>query len=88
MLTSSAPSSPLAPSYSRADWQGGYASQPQEMEYPITDIEGQVPPDLKGTLFRNGPGLLDIHGQRIHHPFDGDGMVCQFTFQNSAVHFR
>ncbi|MGA1408424.1 MAG: carotenoid oxygenase family protein [Prochlorotrichaceae cyanobacterium] len=88
MLTSSAPSSPLAPSYSRADWQGGYVSQPQEMEYPITDIEGQVPPDLKGTLFRNGPGLLDIHGQRIHHPFDGDGMVCQFTLQNGAVHFR
>jgi all-trans-8'-apo-beta-carotenal 15,15'-oxygenase len=87
MVTSSA--APVrAAAYSREDWQRGYQSQPQELDYRITDCEGQVPLALEGTLFRNGPGLLDIHGQRIHHPFDGDGMICQFTLQNGQVHFR
>ncbi|MCS6815465.1 MAG: carotenoid oxygenase family protein, partial [Cyanobacteria bacterium] len=43
---------------------------------------------LHGTLFRNGPGLLDVNGQRIHHPFDGDGMVCAIAFHNGRAHFR
>ena len=35
-------------------------SQLQEYDYWITDIEGQVPTALRGTLFRNGPGRLII----------------------------
>jgi all-trans-8'-apo-beta-carotenal 15,15'-oxygenase len=75
-------------SYSRTDWQGGYASVMQEWDYAIDDIEGQIPPELQGTLFRNGPGLLDINGQPIHHPFDGDGMISCVTFSNGHAHFR
>jgi all-trans-8'-apo-beta-carotenal 15,15'-oxygenase len=63
------------PSYDRTDWQRGYESQLNESDYWIDEIEGEIPPDLEGTFFRNGPGLLDINGERIHHPFDGDGMV-------------
>jgi all-trans-8'-apo-beta-carotenal 15,15'-oxygenase len=74
-------------SYNRQDWIQGYKSQPQEYEYWIDDIEGQIPPDLQGTFFRNGPGLLDINGQKIHHPFDGDGMVCAIKFDNGKAHF-
>lgn len=74
-------------SYDRQDWVQGYESQPQEYEYWIDDIEGQIPPDLQGTFFRNGPGLLDINGQKIHHPFDGDGMVCAIKFDNGKAHF-
>ena len=59
-------------SYSRESWQGGYKSLTEELDYWIDDIEGEIPSDLNGTLFRNGPGLLDINGQNIHHPFDGD----------------
>ncbi|HEY9891939.1 MAG TPA: carotenoid oxygenase family protein, partial [Candidatus Sericytochromatia bacterium] len=61
--------------YERNDWKKGYESQPNEYDYWIEDIEGEIPADLKGTLFRNGPGLLEVNGQRIHHPFDGDGMI-------------
>ncbi|BAY45041.1 lignostilbene-alpha,beta-dioxygenase [Scytonema sp. HK-05] len=75
-------------SYTHEDWQGGYESLKQEFDYWIDDVEGQIPPDLHGTLFRNGPGLLDINGQRIHHPFDGDGMICRITFSNGHAHFR
>ncbi|MBD6619101.1 carotenoid oxygenase family protein [Komarekiella sp. 'clone 1'] len=75
-------------SYTRSDWQEGYQSLNQEFDYWIDDIEGQIPPELQGTLFRNGPGLLDINGQRIHHPFDGDGMISRITFTNGRAHFR
>lgn len=75
-------------SYTRADWQEGYQSLPQEFDYWIDDIEGQIPPELQGTLFRNGPGLLDVNGQAIHHPFDGDGMISRITFTNGRAHFR
>jgi all-trans-8'-apo-beta-carotenal 15,15'-oxygenase len=78
----------LEKSYSRTDWQGGYESLYQEFDYWIDDIEGQIPPELQGTLFRNGPGLLDINGQRIHHPFDGDGMISRISFVNGRAHFR
>jgi all-trans-8'-apo-beta-carotenal 15,15'-oxygenase len=76
------------PSYSLEDWQGGYRSQPQEFDYWIDDIEGEIPLELQGTLFRNGPGLLDIHGHAIAYPFDGDGMVCAIAFSQGRAHFR
>ena len=74
-------------SYTREDWQAGYQSLKQEFDYWVEDIEGEIPPELNGTLFRNGPGLLDINGENIHHPFDGDGMICRITFTNGRAHF-
>ncbi|MCF4966086.1 carotenoid oxygenase family protein [Nostoc sp. CMAA1605] len=77
----------LTKSYTLEDWQGGYESLKEEFDYWIDDIEGEIPPQLQGTLFRNGPGLLDINGQKIHHPFDGDGMISRITFTNGRAHF-
>jgi carotenoid cleavage dioxygenase-like enzyme len=42
--------------------------------------EGELPPELRGTLYRNGPGLLRTGGAPYAHWFDGDGAVA-------AVHF-
>jgi all-trans-8'-apo-beta-carotenal 15,15'-oxygenase len=75
-------------SYNVSEWQKGYRSLKQEFSYWIDDIEGTIPPELNGTLFRNGPGLLDVNGQRIHHPFDGDGMICAIAFDQGRAHFR
>ncbi|HEY9779473.1 MAG TPA: carotenoid oxygenase family protein [Leptolyngbyaceae cyanobacterium] len=75
-------------SYQREDWQKGYESLKQEFDYWIDDVEGEIPQELQGTLFRNGPGLLDVNGQRIHHPFDGDGMISAIAFHNGRAHFR
>ena len=75
-------------SYSREDWREGYQSLKEEYDYWIDDIEGEIPPELNGTLFKNGPGLLDINGQNIHHPFDGDGMISRITFTKGRAHFR
>ncbi|AFZ46972.1 Carotenoid oxygenase [Cyanobacterium stanieri PCC 7202] len=75
-------------SYSLEDWRKGYESQPQEKEYWIEDIEGEIPADLRGTLYRNGPGLLEVYGTPLNHPFDGDGMICSFKFTDEGCYFR
>lgn len=74
--------------YNRLQWQKGYESQIQEHDYLIDEIEGQIPPDLQGTLFRNGPGLLDVKGAPLHHPFDGDGMISSVAFKDGKANFR
>lgn len=47
----------------------GWHSNNRECSYwvPEADIEGTIPADLRGTLFRNGPGLLEIYGKRLRH---------------------
>jgi all-trans-8'-apo-beta-carotenal 15,15'-oxygenase len=75
-------------SYNATDWQGGTKSLTTELDYEIDDIEGQIPLDLRGTLFRNGPGILDIGGVSLRHPFDGDGMICAIAFNQGKAHFR
>lgn len=76
-------------SYNSQAWLRGYESQPQEWDYWIEDMEGFVPSELQGTLFRNGPGLLEIGDRPLKHPFDGDGMVTAFKFWGDGrVHFQ
>lgn len=87
-LNERAATAPPTLSYTPEDWQKGYRSLKQEFDYWIEDIEGEIPTDLHGTLFRNGPGMLDVNGQRLHHPFDGDGMICAIGFSNGRAHFR
>src|SRR6516164_8598404 len=42
-------------------------------------IEGDVPAALRGTLYRNGPGLFERRGFRKSTLLDGDGMIRAFT---------
>ncbi|MDJ0570948.1 MAG: carotenoid oxygenase family protein [Pleurocapsa sp. MO_192.B19] len=74
--------------YNIEEWKRGYDSQPNEYEYEIENIEGEIPSQLSGTLFRNGPGLLDIGGSAVHHPFDGDGMISAFSFKDGKAYYR
>ncbi len=74
--------------YRIKDWAKGYESQENEYNYWIDEVEGVIPRELQGTLFRNGPGLLEINGQKIGHPFDGDGMVSAITFNQGRAHFK
>nr|6C7O_A Chain A, Apocarotenoid-15,15'-oxygenase [Synechocystis sp. PCC 6803 substr. Kazusa]6C7O_B Chain B, Apocarotenoid-15,15'-oxygenase [Synechocystis sp. PCC 6803 substr. Kazusa]6C7P_A Chain A, Apocarotenoid-15,15'-oxygenase [Synechocystis sp. PCC 6803 substr. Kazusa]6C7P_B Chain B, Apocarotenoid-15,15'-oxygenase [Synechocystis sp. PCC 6803 substr. Kazusa] len=89
MVTSPPTSSPSQRSYSPQDWLRGYQSQPQEWDYWVEDVEGSIPLWLQGTLYRNGPGLLEIGDRPLKHPFDGDGMVTAFKFPGDGrVHFQ
>ncbi len=49
-------------------------------EYEIDDIEGEVPNDLVGVLYRNGPGKFGVNGERVKHVLDADGLIVQVTF--------
>ncbi|KAG7355846.1 lignostilbene-alpha,beta-dioxygenase [Nitzschia inconspicua] len=76
-----------------ADWRrawSNYESPPDNpglidpatgyAEYNIEEIEGEVPPDLVGTLYRNGPGLFGRGGERTQHVLDADALVYSITF--------
>jgi all-trans-8'-apo-beta-carotenal 15,15'-oxygenase len=67
---------------------GGLENLDQEYDYEVTEIEGAVPTDLKGTFFRNGPGRQRIGDTSYGHWFDGDGMISAFTFSEGRVHFK
>ena len=67
---------------------GGLENLDAEYDYQLEDLEGEIPTDLKGTFFRNGPGRQKIGGEAYGHWFDGDGMLCAFTFNEGKAHFR
>jgi carotenoid cleavage dioxygenase-like enzyme len=43
-------------------------------------IEGKLPPELTGTLFRTSSGQTENNGTRLKHLFDGDAYVSAWTF--------
>lgn len=51
-------------------------------------VEGVMPPELRGTLYRNGPGLFDRGGLRKRNLLDGDGMVQSFLIHDKGVRYR
>jgi all-trans-8'-apo-beta-carotenal 15,15'-oxygenase len=51
-------------------------------------LEGKIPAQLRGTLYRNGPGLFDRGGLRKRNLLDGDGMVQSFQITESGVQYR
>ena len=46
--------------------------------------QGKVPWSWRD-FYRNGPGRLERNGHRVHHPFDGDGMIAAMRFENGGV---
>ena len=75
-------------SYTLEDWRGGNRAFKEELDYAIEDIDGEIPVELTGTLYRNVPAMLDVNGQRLHHPFDADGNICAIAFNNGQARFR
>jgi all-trans-8'-apo-beta-carotenal 15,15'-oxygenase len=62
-------------------------SLPEEHDYQAR-LEGDLPDQLRGTLYRNGPGLFDRGGLRKRNLLDGDGMVQSFRFDGKGVRYR
>ncbi|HTF34483.1 MAG TPA: carotenoid oxygenase family protein [Myxococcota bacterium] len=67
--------------------QGNYASFPLEGEIHDCVVEGEVPRELDGTLYRNGPNPQYAPPGRYHW-FDGDGMIHAFAIHNGRVAYR
>ena len=51
-------------------------------------VEGRIPSELRGTLYRNGPGLFERVGFRKRCLLDGDGMIQAFRIADGKVYFR
>ncbi len=65
-----------------------FEAVPDEVETELRAVDGRVPPGIRGVLFRNGPGKLDVFGTPLMHPFDGDGMLARFEFADGQVRYR
>ena len=50
-------------------------------------IEGAIPDDIDGIYLRNTENQIHQPLGR-HHPFDGDGMIHQISFQNGKANYR
>ena len=74
---------PVGPNMSRS-----FESIPDGHDYVVEQIEGALPTELRGTLYRNGPGRNEIDGHPFGHLFDGDGMLSQFIFADGALRYR
>ncbi len=63
---------------------------PVESDFEITKIDGEIPRELNGTLFRIGPNQKTppAAGNRALHFFDGDGMVHAIRFDDGAATYR
>ena len=51
-------------------------------------ITGRIPDDLNGVFFRNGPGRMELGGERYHHWFDGDGFAQRWQVSGGKVSHR
>lgn len=50
-----------------------------------TQIIGQVPVWLEGSLFRNGPGIFTVGESHLRHLFDGFAVLHRFDLHNGKV---
>jgi all-trans-8'-apo-beta-carotenal 15,15'-oxygenase len=50
-------------------------------------VEGRLPAELRGVLYRNGPALFDRGELRKRIILDGDGMAQRFHFGPDGVHY-
>lgn len=64
-----------------------YAPWPVEGEARDLPIVGELPRELDGTLYRNGPNPQYPPRGR-HHWFDGDGMIHAFRIRDGRVSHR
>jgi all-trans-8'-apo-beta-carotenal 15,15'-oxygenase len=65
-----------------------YRTVRDEVDVDLPVVEGALPVGLEGVYYRNGPGRVEIGGDRYGHPFDGDGMVLRFAIGGGRVRYR
>jgi carotenoid cleavage dioxygenase len=67
--------------------QGYYAPVNTESDAPNLQVTGEVPAELRGTLYRIGPNP-QFAPRGPHHWFAGDGMVHAFHIERGRVSYR
>lgn len=62
-------------------------SRPESRSATITRVDGAVPPELRGTLLRNGPGVFEVGADTLNF-FDAHALVAGLCFDDGAVRLR
>jgi all-trans-8'-apo-beta-carotenal 15,15'-oxygenase len=62
-----------------------YRDPVREHAFEPLRVEGKLPPELGGTLYRNGPGLFGSFGRRYYHLFESDGAVSAVRFADGLA---
>ncbi|NJK57736.1 MAG: hypothetical protein HC939_17915 [Pleurocapsa sp. SU_5_0] len=67
-------------------WSKAIAKPAPEFDLtPLSIISGAIPSDLRGSLYRNGPGRLSRGQQQVGHWFDGDGAILGVHFTDKGA---
>jgi carotenoid cleavage dioxygenase len=87
---STAPVAPAPNETTRRQWVAWLRPSHVETDYEVRDVEGEIPRELQGTLYRNGPSQRQLppQGEEALHLFDGDGYVHAFRFEDGRAFYR
>lgn len=67
--------------------QGNFAPWRMEGDAPDLEVIGELPRELRGTYYRNGPNpAFEPIGR--YHWFDGDGMIHAIRIEDGRAHYR
>jgi all-trans-8'-apo-beta-carotenal 15,15'-oxygenase len=75
----------FAAALERESWYKAFRTVPQDAVASAAQVTGAWPPELAGTLFRNGPARHELAGYRYRHWFDGDGMLQAWRMSPEGV---
>lgn len=81
---------PTNGAYSFEFWSKAFRSQTEEFDYKIElkDVEGQIPAELVGTLYRAMPSRFERAGVEYGHYLDGDGYIIRLAIDSQGAHFK
>jgi all-trans-8'-apo-beta-carotenal 15,15'-oxygenase len=71
----------------RAIHETVFRSQPEEHAFRVERVTGSIPSDLTGTIFRSGPGLMQV-GDAYLSFFDGHALIAGVSFVAGSARFR
>eukprot|EP00210_Caulerpa_lentillifera_P005369 g5131.t1 len=70
-------------------WQTPITNPVEAMDgFWVTDVVGEIPRELCGTYFRNGPGEFESFGVEVVHPFDAQGFIGSLAIKGGRAFFR
>jgi carotenoid cleavage dioxygenase-like enzyme len=67
------------------DGLGAFTDLTADHGFSPMRVEGAIPAELRGTLYRNGPGRLATFGKVYGHWFDGDGALAAVRFEGGSA---
>lgn len=61
-----------------------FENRPNDITSTELEVEGTVPAALRGRFLANGPGRMQIDGQKLH-VFDAYGRILSAQFEDARV---